>query len=46
MICQRLNRSERLLREKEEAQRAEVERIKGEIKTLEDRLTTILCPTT
>jgi len=36
------HRNERLLREKEEAQRAEVERIEGEIKTLQDRLTTIL----
>ena len=36
------HRNERLLREKEEAQRAKVERIEGEIKTLQDRLTTIL----
>lgn len=36
------HRNERLLREKEEAQRAEVERIEGEIKTLQDRLSTIL----
>lgn len=36
------HKAERLLREKEEAQRAEVERIKGEIKTLEARLSEIL----
>ena len=36
------HRNERLLREKEEAQRAEVARIEGEIKTLQDKLTEIL----
>src|ERR1019366_8437187 len=36
------HRNERLLREKKEWQRAEVARIKGEIKTLQDKLTTIL----
>ena len=36
------HRNERLLREQEEAQRAEVTRIKGEIKTLQDKLTAIL----
>lgn len=39
------HRNERLLREKEDAQKAEVERIKGEIKTLQDKLATILEPT-
>ena len=39
-------RKEREALEKEEAQRAEVARIKSEIKTLEDRLTEILGPST